>query len=475
MMVPGSCTSGRWERGVSGVAREVAAGFRRRGKDGSLDATLRAPQPGRHPPADRLPIFPSPLSSFPLDSLTQIVLGAAVGEATLGRKVGNRAMLWGGICGTIPDLDVLSNAVSDPMSALAYHRAFTHSLAFAALAAPILGLAIHRVYGGREGPGAGLWVWPALLAAFYTLLTVGSYLMPIEVFEIPKITAVISLAVAGIFGAVLLARKARRSPAPVKAGWRGWSLLAFLAVVTHPLLDCFTAYGTQIFQPFGAARVAWNTISVADPLYTLPFLALLLWARTRVHEKGPLRAGLNALGLALSSAYLALTVVNYFNVAAVLSHSLAEQGIEASATVHSPTILNNVLWSATARGEKDVYYYSQYSLFDRRRAFQPFTRIEGRHDLIAPYREDRDVRILLWFTKGFYGVLPGDVPGSVQVNDLRYGLIAEDPADPNSYIFSWRLDTSGRPARVTREFAGPREGVEPAEWLGRLWERVKGE
>ena len=44
-----------------------------------------------------------------MDSLTQIVLGASVGEAALGRKVGNRAMVWGAIAGTIPDLDVISN------------------------------------------------------------------------------------------------------------------------------------------------------------------------------------------------------------------------------------------------------------------------------------------------------------------------------------------------------------------------------
>ena len=42
-----------------------------------------------------------------MDSLTQIVLGAAVGEAVLGKKIGTRAMLWGAIAGTIPDLDVL--------------------------------------------------------------------------------------------------------------------------------------------------------------------------------------------------------------------------------------------------------------------------------------------------------------------------------------------------------------------------------
>jgi inner membrane protein len=44
-----------------------------------------------------------------MDSLTQIVLGASVGEAVAGKKIGNKAMLWGAIAGTIPDLDVLLN------------------------------------------------------------------------------------------------------------------------------------------------------------------------------------------------------------------------------------------------------------------------------------------------------------------------------------------------------------------------------
>ncbi|MBL6875624.1 MAG: metal-dependent hydrolase, partial [Chitinophagales bacterium] len=42
-----------------------------------------------------------------MDSITQIILGAAAGEAVLGKKIGNRAMLWGALAGTIPDLDVL--------------------------------------------------------------------------------------------------------------------------------------------------------------------------------------------------------------------------------------------------------------------------------------------------------------------------------------------------------------------------------
>ena len=34
-----------------------------------------------------------------MDAVTQIALGAAVGEATLGKKAGNKAVVWGAIAG----------------------------------------------------------------------------------------------------------------------------------------------------------------------------------------------------------------------------------------------------------------------------------------------------------------------------------------------------------------------------------------
>jgi len=62
-----------------------------------------------------------------MDSLTQIVLGAAVGEVVLGKKVGNKAMLWGAIAGTIPDLDVYQSLFFDSLRANELHRGFSHS------------------------------------------------------------------------------------------------------------------------------------------------------------------------------------------------------------------------------------------------------------------------------------------------------------------------------------------------------------
>ena len=80
-----------------------------------------------------------------MDSVTQLTLGAAVGEATLGRKVGNKAIWWGGICGTIPDLDVFI-PFGDPVSAFISHRSFTHSLFTLALLTPCLVWMIRRIH-----------------------------------------------------------------------------------------------------------------------------------------------------------------------------------------------------------------------------------------------------------------------------------------------------------------------------------------
>ncbi|GGZ53930.1 metal-dependent hydrolase [Mesonia mobilis] len=79
-----------------------------------------------------------------MDSLTQIVLGAAVGEAVLGKKVGNKAMLYGAIAGTIPDFDTFASHFTDTVTALEIHRGFTHSIVFSVVFAPVFGWLVSR-------------------------------------------------------------------------------------------------------------------------------------------------------------------------------------------------------------------------------------------------------------------------------------------------------------------------------------------
>ncbi|MTH97030.1 metal-dependent hydrolase [Roseibium sp. RKSG952] len=83
-----------------------------------------------------------------MDSLSQFVLGAAVSTAFLGRKIGPRkAALVGGVLGTLPDLDVLI-PFADPIDSFVYHRGWTHSVFVHALAAPILGEGLVRLFRG---------------------------------------------------------------------------------------------------------------------------------------------------------------------------------------------------------------------------------------------------------------------------------------------------------------------------------------
>lgn len=80
-----------------------------------------------------------------MDSLTQIVLGAAIGEKFLGKKIGNRALLYGAIAGTIPDLDVYAGRFFDPITANAIHRGFSHSILFFVLISPLLGWLLSKI------------------------------------------------------------------------------------------------------------------------------------------------------------------------------------------------------------------------------------------------------------------------------------------------------------------------------------------
>ncbi len=81
-----------------------------------------------------------------MDSFTQIALGAAVGEAVAGKKLGNKALLFGAIAGTIPDLDVFIGKLMNTVNAIDFHRGLTHSIVFALLFSPLIALILQRIY-----------------------------------------------------------------------------------------------------------------------------------------------------------------------------------------------------------------------------------------------------------------------------------------------------------------------------------------
>ena len=196
------------------------------------------------------------------------------------------------------------------------------------------------------------------------------------------------------------------------AQWRRWWWALWLALVTHPLLDAMTIYGTRLALPFSDHPFGLGSVFIIDPLVTLPLLAglgLTLAARA-------LRA--NAIGLVLASAYLAWGVAAQQHVTRVVAAELALQGIAAEQMLVTPTAFNTALWRVLVlHGE----HYSEgfHSLLDApgRLEFDRFDR--GSPALAAELRSLDAVRRIASFSKGFYSLR--EQGSRVLLTDLRMG------------------------------------------------------
>ena len=339
-----------------------------------------------------------------MDSLTQIVLGAACGEAILGKKIGNRALLFGAIGGTIPDLDVyVGNLLyGNKIDAMLFHRGFMHSIVFSIIAAFALGWLVYILYNSGK-----------------------------------------------------------RLNTTTK---RDWIVLFFVSLFTHPILDCFTPYGTQLFAPFTNYRVAFNNIAVVDPLYTLPFLicmiVLMFFNRTSKKRQLWLK-----IGLGISSVYMIFTLMNKFYIDSIFKISLQESHVNYKRFSTQPAIFNNVLWFGIAETES-AYYVTDYSLLDTKNRFIKFREVPKQRDLKpADYN---DIKNLAWFSNDYYSIYKLS-NNEYQYNDLRYPLLDMD--NPNTSVFSLLLYKDKNRLNM-KPFRPKFESI--GDVLASLWKRIKG-
>ena len=338
-----------------------------------------------------------------MDSITQIVLGAAVAEATLGKKVGRKAALWGAVAGTIPDLDVIGMFFLNTVDELHFHRGFTHSILFSLFFAPILGWLISKIH-----PKANA--------------------MPKE-----------------------------------------WILMSFLALVTHPILDCFTTWGTQLFWPLNY-RVAWSSVFVIDPFYTIPFMILLLIALC-YNKESKIRFRLNTAGLLISTAFLGLTFINQSLMKSAFEKEAKRQNLPVMEIEVRPAPLQNVLWTANLETEKG-YYIGYRSFFDETEEID-FHFFPKKRKLLEPFKTNEELERLLFITKGWYTVTQQDSSHYI-INDLRFGLVDGLGRSNDNFVFSYAMTVENDQdlgfEQVKYKFGKDVRG----DMISQLWSRIKG-
>lgn len=406
-----------------------------------------------------------------MDSLTQIVLGASMGEMVAGRKIGNRAMLWGAIAGTIPDLDVFGGLFGmSPEEKLAFHRGISHSFFFAVLAPLVLGFATQYLYK-HQYHNKPIFRQSTAIAGMLFLLLCVFILNAFPYFLTEQLywpLALISIALMLFFSYRLWNKYALKDQESVELPLWRWYLLYFIAIVTHPLLDSCTGYGTQLFQPFSDVRISWDNISVADPFYTLPFLFLLIASATR-NKSNSWRSILNIAAFSWSMLYMGWTVCNKHQVNTAFEHTIESKGLSVDRYMSTPTILNNFLWHCVAEGE-DVFYDGFYSIYDKQKTVD-LVEVPKRHDLLL-LKDDKRVQTIDWFSNGYYSVIPleGD---TLQINDMRYGRYLNGAVDnPKAYVFTFEFTSDGERYFMKEQTGRPDISIE--EFWNSLIDRIKG-
>jgi inner membrane protein len=229
---------------------------------------------------------------------------------------------------------------------------------------------------------------------------------------------------------VLLWLLLRRWWAPVREEPLRWLAAISLALLTHPLLDAHTAYGTQLFWPLAVPPTAWATLFIIDPLYTLPLLVGVLVAIFRREAGG---AALRA-GLVISTLYVGWSWVAQTLVMRNVEDALASMQIQDARVFLTPAPLNTLLWRAVVMTDDNYLEGFDSLLIDE--GTMRFTAYPSDVDAMEDAGDIWAVQRLRWFARDFVRARVEN--DSLVISDLRMG---QEPY----YVFNHVVAFRGNP------------------------------
>lgn len=240
-------------------------------------------------------------------------------------------------------------------------------------------------------------------------------------------------------------------------------LFCTLGYATHALLDACTTYGTMLFWPFSDERIAWNTISIIDPLFTVPLLLGVVLAAKR---RTPLYA---RLALVWALGYMELGLWQR-NVAVDMGHALAEQRGHAPLRLEAKPSFGNILvWKIVYETEERFFVDAvRAGLSPRVFGGSSVQKLDVDRDipwLERSSQQARDIERFRWFSNGY---IARDPVYKNRVIDIRYSMLPDEVAplwsielhpgaawDEHASYLVHRDAGTGRVARMWSMLSGP--------------------
>lgn len=191
-----------------------------------------------------------------------------------------------------------------------------------------------------------------------------------------------------------------------------------LGYATHGLLDSCTSYGTLLFWPFSDYRVAFNIISIIDPLYTLPLIILLIIACIRKSKK------FINISLVWAFLYFSFGAIQNYRATEHLNEIAKSRGHTPSMITAKPSFANLILW-------RTIYLYDGYFYTDAVHLSSNKSHIEGSKikklnlqedlpDIPLNSRVAKDIKRFNWFSSNYTAL---DPKRKNYIVDIRYSLL----------------------------------------------------
>ncbi len=208
-------------------------------------------------------------------------------------------------------------------------------------------------------------------------------------------------------------------------------LFCLLGYATHALLDTCTTYGTQLLWPFSNQRFAWNTISIIDPLFTLPILALVIFA---ARKKAPV---FGRFALAWAIAYPSIGLLQR-DRAEALGWEIAEARGHTPIQLEAKPSFGNLLVWKTVYETEDRFYVDAVRVGVETKKFKgdSVEKLVIERDL--PWlnqqsQQAKDIERFRWFSNNY---IAKDPIFPNRIIDIRYSMV------PNQIDALWSLEVS---------------------------------
>ncbi|MGB0920571.1 MAG: metal-dependent hydrolase [Alphaproteobacteria bacterium] len=326
-----------------------------------------------------------------MDTITQALLGAAIGQAGFARKLGPRAVVIGALAGTVPDFDVIAG-IAGETAGWVHHRGITHSL----VATPIIGMILGEITWRMH---------------HRTARRTG------------------------------LAEHLRRGDASARAKWM-W--LWILGLATHPVLDFFTPYGTQLLAPLSDHRFALDAMAIIDPVYSAPLLLAILFGwmfgmrrRRSAHFAGAM--------LFASTAYLFFALGENDKALALAKDDLAAKNMNAAQLRAYPTLFQPFYRRVVARDGDHAHVAYMSTLNPQPLTWE--TKKAAPLKLTGEVDQAEIVQIFKWFARGdvlWQAVKAPEGGTRLYLADMRYGSPGTAEAPEGFWGLTARVDANGK-------------------------------